>query len=216
MTDRTDRFALQFAILFLSVLLAMFLLFHVMRAYDGVQISSTWLRLFFPGPSDDTGVFDFSEAFHVNLFLIDLSLLLVVESLLAFVFVRHTVGALLVSCVGVLGVTGFGRGLMKHESVDNIVLLLTYNSYAQLTRHDGVLLVALNALLLAFLIAMMHHYRLIEFQEHLAKIPSNVSPEAGGSTPGAQRPEARRETTAPESRETEPADRPAAEAPPNR
>jgi len=192
MTSRADRFALQFAILFLSILLAMFGLFHLMRAYDGAHIADTWLRILFRGPGDEAGgasdaVFNFTEAFRVNLFLIDLSLLLVVESILIFLFVRYTVPALLISCVGVLGVMGFGRGVLKHPALSSIVVLLTRNQYAQLGRNDAVLLVALNALLIAFLIAMMHHYRLLELEERLATASGNPSPApAAEALPKAQ------------------------------
>jgi hypothetical protein len=207
MTSRADTFALQFAILFLSILLAMFLLFHLMRAYDGTRVADTWLRVLFAGSDDadsrsgaaDSGseaVFNFTEAFHVNLFLINLSLLLVVESLLIFLFIRFTVPAMLISCAGVLGVMGFGRGLLTNERLNNLVLLLAHNQYAYLSRRDGAHLFALNALLIAFLVALMHHYRLLEVQERLAK--------ASGTPPDAEAPPAGLSVAGPASKDVAP------------
>jgi len=183
MISRADRFALQFAILFLCVLLSMFALYHLLSAYDGFRYAGTWLTFLLGEPQQPDMALNFTEAFRVNLFLIDLSLLLVVESVLIFLFVRYTVQALLISCVGILGITGFGRGLLSHKGVSFVVLMLARNQHTRLEARDAVLLVALNALLISFLIAMMHHYRLLELEERLAKATGKPSPKPGSPSP---------------------------------
>jgi len=145
MSHRTEKFVLQFTTLFLVVLLAMFALFLYMRHYDG-------------SPFKD-GVLNFSEAFRVNLFLINLSLLLIVESLLIFIFVRYTVVALALSSGLVVGLMAAGQRVLDRETMRLWFSRLAHNEYASLGLRDVVMLFLLNALLLAFLVAMMHHYQ---------------------------------------------------------
>jgi len=146
MTRRSERFVLHFAILFLTVLLAMFALFYVMRANDGRPIEG--------------GTLNFSEAFKVNLFIIDLALLLVIESLLVFLFVRYTTPALVISSAALIALAAFRRRVFDHETATRLFAPFVRNSYAR-----PVLLLVLNAVLLAFLIAIMHTYHRLDLSE---------------------------------------------------
>jgi len=151
MTRRSERFVLHFAILFLTVLLAMFALFYVMRANDGRPIEG--------------GTLNFSEAFKVNLFIIDLALLLVIESLLVFLFVRYTTPALVISSAALIALAAFRRRVFDHETATRLFAPFVRNSYARLGLRDAVLLLVLNAVLLAFLIAIMHTYHRLDLSE---------------------------------------------------
>jgi hypothetical protein len=166
MTRRADRFAVHFAILFLCVLLTMFGLFHFMRANDGCAIEHSVFKF-----TGEQGQLNFSEAFRVNLFLIDLSLLLILESILIFIFVRYTAPALVISSVLIVGLVAAGRSLLKRGTVVRLFARLVRNDYTALGLHDVVLLFVLNALLLAFLVGMMHHYQQFEGHGHAPARP---------------------------------------------
>jgi hypothetical protein len=182
MTKRADRFAIHFAILFLCVLLAMFALFHFMRANDGRAIEKSAFRF-----TGQQGVLNFTEAFQVNLFLIDLSLLLIVESVLIFIFVRYTVPALAISSGVIVALVFAGRGLFERGTIQHLFVRFARTEYAALGLGDIGLLFALNALLLAFLVAMMHHYQQFELDERAAA--SRAEPlEAAKPAPAAEAP----------------------------
>jgi hypothetical protein len=182
MTKRADRFAIHFAILFLCVLLAMFGLFHFMRANDGRAIEQSVFRF-----TNQKGVLNFTEAFHVNLFLIDLSLLLTVESLLLFIFVRYTVPALVISSGLIVGLVAAGHGLVERRTALRLFGRLARNEYAALGIGDVVLLFALNALLLAFLVAMMYHYQQLELDERAVADRAEAGDAAKRAPPEAPR-----------------------------
>lgn len=144
-TPSADRFLLQFAVLFLCVLLMMFGLFHLMRAYDGHPIQG--------------GVLNFDEMFRVNLFVIDLALLIVFECLLILVFIRYTVPALVISTVLVTVLSTVGRRLVGRDVMLPLFALLVRNEYARLDLTDILFLFLLNALLMAFMVAIMYHHQ---------------------------------------------------------
>ncbi len=175
MSHRADRFVIHFAILFLCVLLAMFALFHFMRVNDGRRIQETWLSFLFPGPGNEGGTLDFGEAFRVNLFLINLSLILILESVLIFIFVRYTVPALVISSGVIVGLVAAGQRLFEREIVTRLFARLVRNEYAALGLREAVLLFLLNALLLAFMIAMMHHYRQLGLREQAAESQTDAN-----------------------------------------
>jgi len=167
MMQRSDRFVIHFAILFLTVLLAMFALFHIMDYYDGTSV-------------EGGAVYNFTEAFHVNLFLIDLSLLLVFESLLILLFVRYTVPALVGSSALVLVLVALGRRVFDQSTIMVIVAPFARTEHAALGHRHVVLLFVLNALLLSFLVAMMHHYQQFDVREEAAR--RQAGPAAGDPT----------------------------------
>ena len=154
MAKRAERFVLHFTMLFLVVLLAMCALFLFMRANHGKAI---------PG-----GVLDFGEAFRVNLFMIDLSLLLILESLLILIFVRHTAPALIASSCVVIVLAVAGGSLIGHETTALRFARLVSNEYAALGLRDVLMLFLLNGLLIAFMVAMMHHYQEAEIRQAAA------------------------------------------------
>jgi hypothetical protein len=169
-TQRADRFLVHFAVLFLCVLLTMFALFHLMRANNGRAIGG--------------GVLNFDEAFRVNLFIIDLSLLVVFESLLIFVFIRYTIPALVTSTVLVAVLSTVGRQLIGRDALLVLFARLVRNEYAALGLSDVVFLFLLNALLMAFVVAIMHHHQLIALhQEREAAEPTRWSPRADAPPP---------------------------------
>jgi len=174
MTQRSERFAIHFAILFLTVLLVMFALFHIMRANDGRSVEG--------------GTLNFAEAFRVNLFIIDLSLLLVAESLLVFLFVRYTAPALAFSTGVIIAVTAFRRPVLERETVTRLFAPFVRNAYAALHLRDALLLLVLNALLLAFMIAMMHHYHRLDAREERALKQAKSRP-APRNAPGPRPPQ---------------------------
>jgi hypothetical protein len=174
-TRRADRFVVHFAILFLTVLLAMFGLYHLLDYYQGT-------------PVEGGGALNFTDAFRVNLFLIDLSILLVIESVLILLFVRYTAPALIVSSALVLVLAALGRDVFGHGRITVLLAPLARNDYAALGLRHVVLLLALNALLLAFLVAMMHHYQQLDAHRETGagdalEGPTAQSPDRGeGST----------------------------------
>jgi hypothetical protein len=176
---RADRFLVHFAVLFLCVLLTMFALFHLMRINDGRAI--------------DGGVLNFDEAFRVNLFIIDLSLLVVFESLLIFVFIRYTIPALVTSTVLVAVLSTVGRRLIGRGTVLRLFARLVRNEYAALGLSDIMFLFLLNALLIAFVVAITYHHQLLALrQERETAEPTRWSPrtdaapeEPKGTKPGA-------------------------------
>ena len=147
-TPRADKFLLQFAALFLCVLLMMFALFHLMRAYDGHPIRG--------------GVLNFDEMFRVNLFIIDLSLLIVFECLLILVFIRYTVPALVISTLVVTVLSTVGRRLIGRDTMLVVFARLVRNEYARLDLTDTTFLFLLNALLMAFMVAIMYHHQALD------------------------------------------------------
>ena len=176
MSSRSNRFVIHFAILFLVVLLLMFALFHFMRHYDGRLIANTWLKVLFPGADEQGGILNFAEAFRVNLFLIDLSLILIVESLLIYLFLRYTVPAVIISSAATVALVAAGRHLSDPKAFKLISAWLVRNEYAALGHQDVVLLFMLNALLLAFMVAMMHHYHRIELHQEAARTRAAPGP----------------------------------------
>jgi hypothetical protein len=168
-TRRADRFVVHFAILFLTVLLAMFGLYHLMDRYQGAA-------------GEGGTVLNLSEAFRVNLFLIDLSILLVIESVLILVFVRYTAPALIVSSAVVLVLAAIGPHVFGYQSITILLAPFARNEYAALGLRHVVLLFALNALLLAFLVAMMHHYQQLDQHRDAAVREAGAGAAPQGST----------------------------------
>ena len=183
MSSRSNRFVIHFAILFLVVLLLMFALFHFMRHYDGRLIEDTWLKVLFAGPDEEGATFNFAEAFRVNLFLVDLSLILIIESLLIYLFLRYTVPAVIVSSAATVALVSAGRHLFDRKIFKLISAWLVRNEYAALGHQDVVLLFTLNALLLAFMVAMMHHYHRIELHQEAARSRAAPEPTPAPSSP---------------------------------
>jgi hypothetical protein len=186
MTSRSDRFIIRFATLFLCVLLAMFALFHFMRANDGRAIEQSAFRF-----TNEQGVLNFSEAFRVNLLLIDLALILILECVVIFIFVRYTAPALLISSALVIVLVVAGRGLLEREAVQRLFIHFVRNEYAALRLRDIVLLFVLNGLLLAFLVGMMHHYQQLELHEQAARSraePDGAAEPARAAEPPRERP----------------------------
>jgi len=183
-TPRADRFLLQFAVLFLCVLLMMFALFHLMRAYDG-------------HPMRD-GVGSSDEMFHVNLFIIDLSLLIVFECLLILVFIRYTVPALVISTLAVVVLSTVGRQLIDRDTMLVVFARLVRNEYARLDLTDVTFLFLLNALLMAFMVAIMYHHQALALRQQKEKAePTRWSsradappPEPDAPGPGVPEPDA--------------------------
>jgi hypothetical protein len=169
---RADRFVIHFAILFLTVLLAMFGLYYLLDYYQGT-------------PVEGGGALNFTDAFRVNLFLIDLSLLLVIESVLILLFVRYTAPALIASSAVVLVFAAVGgRSILGGASITVLLAPLARNGYAALGLRHVVLLLALNALLLAFLVAMMHHYQQLDQDRETAA--RELRTETAAEAPTAQ------------------------------
>jgi hypothetical protein len=191
MMNRADRFLAHFAILFLCVLLLMFGMFWFMRANDGRAIADTWLKGLFPQSAAEGALFNFGEAFRVNLFIIDLSLLLVLESLLILLFVRYTVPALLISCVAMVIAAVFGPELALRDEITRLLAPLVRNNYAALGLRDTAVLLLLNALLLAFMIAMRHHYQALQLHVRAAPTPApaNPTPATPAQQPDKPKPE---------------------------
>ena len=191
MMSRADRFVLHFTTLFLCVLLLMFGMFWFMRLNDGRAIADTWLKGLFPQSAAQGAVFNFGEAFRVNLFIIDLSLLLVFESILILVFVRYTVPALLVSSGAIVAVAALGPQLALRDQITELLAPFVRNNYAALGLRDIAVLLFLNALLLAFMIAMRHHYQALQLHIHAATSPAAANPSPPSPAPQPDRAEAK-------------------------
>lgn len=169
MRRRPDRFVLHFAVLFLCVLLAMLALFLYMRAHHGRPIEG--------------GTLNFTRAFRINLFLINLSLLVVLESLLIFIFVRFTVPAVVISSVAILALVATRPQWFDRGVITRLFVPLVRSPYAALGLSDAVLLFLLNALLLAFMISMMQHHHRLDVREEAAAALLVKAPEAELPTP---------------------------------
>jgi len=184
MMSRADRFLLHFITLFLCVLLLMFAMFWLMRLNDGRAIADTWFKGLFPQSAAEGAVFNFGEAFRVNLFILDLSLLLVFESILILIFVRYTVPALLISSAAIVTVAALGRRLALRDEITGLMAPFVRNNYAALGLRDTAVLLLLNALLLAFMIAMRHHYQALQLHVQTATTPAGANPSP--ATPAAE------------------------------
>ncbi len=135
MLDRTDNFIYHFSILFLIILLSMGLMFIWMTNSESKQ--------------------NFSELFRVNLFIIDLCLLILVETFLIYVFFRFTIISVTISMGLLIVFMIVGKKILTRHKLIEIFSPFVDNKYATLGLSDAIILFILNSLILSFLITVV-------------------------------------------------------------
>lgn len=157
MLDSSNHFLFRFFILFLCILLLMFVMFAVMAHYSedrqkegaAPSDSETGLGMAYRPTRDLTGLY------RANLFVINLCLLILGETLLIVVFVKYAVPATLIATLLVVFVGVQPSGTLRSEVVPSLVSRFVTNRYATLSHSDLVLLVILNSLIMAFLMSVL-------------------------------------------------------------
>ena len=135
MFDRPDNFIYHFSILFLMILLSMGLMFIWMINSEPKQ--------------------NFPELFRVNLFIIDLCLLILVETFLIYVFFRFTVISVTISMALLILFVIVGGNILNRQKLIQIFSPFVDNKYAALGLSDAIILFILNSLILSFLITVI-------------------------------------------------------------
>ncbi len=166
MLDRPDNFIYHFFILFLIILLSMGLMFIWMINSESKQ--------------------NFSELFRVNLFIIDLCLLILVETFLIYVFFRFTVISVTISMGLLIVFVSFGKKILTRQKLIQIFSPFADNKYATLGLSDAIILFILNSLILSFLITVIlkekYEEKLLSQSEGKRGITEAVSSEKEASS----------------------------------
>lgn len=157
MLDSSNHFLCRFFILFLCILLLMFVMFAVMGRTGGDREQGSLA----PAATEkgrekaDEAVRDLTGLYRANLFVINLCLLILGETLLIVVFVKYAVPATLIATLLVVFVAVQPSGKVRSEVVPSLLSRFVTNRYATLSHSDLVLLVILNSLIMAFLMSVL-------------------------------------------------------------
>lgn len=157
MLDSSNRFLYGFFILFLCILLLMLVMVAVMVRYnadteeEGVPSSASEKGR----EKAEAGSRDLTGLYRANLFVINLCLVVLGETLLMVVFVRYTVPATLIATLIVLFVGFQPSDKLRMEMFPRFMSRFVTNRYATLSHSDLVLLVILNGLIMAFLMSVL-------------------------------------------------------------
>ncbi len=144
MLHKSHNFIYHFLILFLAVLLVMFGMYYALLEY------SDYVKRESPRVSVDVG-----HLFKVNLFIIDLCLLMIIETLLILLFYKYTLSSMSVASVLLIL---FLMASNKWETRRAIVGALTpfiSNKTASLDMADALILIIVNTLLLSLLVTVL-------------------------------------------------------------
>lgn len=167
MLDSSNRFLYGFSILFLCILLLMLVMVAVMVRYnadaekEGVSPPASE-----KGREEaEAGSQDLTGLYRANLFVINLCLVVLGETLLMVVFMKYTVPATLIATLIVLFVGFQPNDKLRREMFPRLLSRFVTNRHATLSHSDLVLLVILNGLIMAFLMSVL-------LKEHLPKTES--------------------------------------------
>jgi hypothetical protein len=144
MAHASHKFIYHFLLIFLIVLLCMF----------GMHYALVWLSANTDGTTDKV-VFDLDNLFRVNLFVIDLCVLLIVESLLILLFCRFTLPSMGIACVAMVTFLSLRPPIENTQIITRVFSPFIANRYAFLETADAILLFAINTLMLAFLVTVL-------------------------------------------------------------
>ena len=144
MLDISHKFIYQFLIFFLLVLLAMFGMYYGLVQYMNYVDRAN------PAVFIDAG-----RLFKVNLFMVDLCVLVIAESLLILLFCTYTLSSIGVSTVVVVMLLWLKEFSFSSSVITRIFSPFVANNYAFLDTCDAVVLILLNTLLLCFLITVL-------------------------------------------------------------
>ena len=141
---RSNRFIWHFLILFLTILLAMFGMYHGLVKYQD------YLDRVNPEVALDVG-----HLFKVNLFVIDLCVLVLVESLMILLFCRYTLPSISTASILIIVLLFLKDLPITNKLIMRLLSPFAANKYAFLNISDVIVLIMINTLVLTFLITVM-------------------------------------------------------------
>jgi len=144
MSRTTNKFIYEFLLIFLIMLLCMFGMHY-------------WLVEYTNSPEREASaiMFDTDSLFKANLFVIDLCLLIIAESLLILLFYRFTLPSIGISCIGMVLFLSFRSPIENTRIITNTFSPFISNKYAFLETSDFILLLIINTVMLAFLMTVL-------------------------------------------------------------
>lgn len=157
MLDSSNRFLCGFFILFLGILLLMFVMLAVIGRTGGDPEQGSLA----PAAAEkereqaDETIRDLTGLYRANLFIINLCLVVLGETLLIVVFVKYTVPATLIAILMVVFLGIQPSDKLRREVFPSLLSRFVTNRYATLSHSDLVLLVMLNGLIMAFLVSVL-------------------------------------------------------------
>jgi len=141
---RSSKFIRHFLILFLTILLAMFGMYHGLVKYQD------YLDRVNPNVALDVG-----RLFKVNLFIIDLCALVIVESLMILLFCSYTLPSISTASILIIILLFLKDLPIANKLITRLLSPFAANKYAFLNISDVIVLIMINTLVLTFLITVM-------------------------------------------------------------
>jgi hypothetical protein len=130
---------------------------------------------------------DFDNLFRVNLFIIDLSALLIAESLIILLFYRFTFPSIGISCLAMIVFLSLRAPIEYSRFITRIFSPFIANRYAFLETTDVILLIMINTLMLSFLVTVViKETEIQEFLKEKEGLPHAPEPP---SEPDGKKPE---------------------------
>ena len=144
MLHKSHKFIYHFLILFLAVLLAMFGMHYGLVKY------SDYLDRVDPGIA-----LDVSRLFKVNLFVIDLCVLVIAETLMILLFHKYTLPSIGIASVLMIVFVSLKDLSISSELITSVFSPFVVNKYAFLRTSDVIMLIIINTLILTFMITVL-------------------------------------------------------------
>lgn len=144
MPRKYHNFIYEFLLIFLITLLLMFGMHYILVHYAiSKEIEGTW------------AFFDWSNLFKVNLFVINLCILLITETLLILAFYKYTLPSIGISCVTMIFFLSLKSPLENSRIIARIFSPLASNKYAFLDLTDLILILIINTVMISFLVTVL-------------------------------------------------------------
>ncbi len=144
MLHKSHKFIYHFLILFLAILLAMFGMYYGLAKYQD------YLDRVNPGTA-----LDVDRLFKVNLFVIDLCVLVIAETLMILLFYKYTLPSIGIASVMMIALVSLKDFSISNELITSVFSPFIENKYAFLGTSDVVMLIILNTLILTFMITVL-------------------------------------------------------------
>jgi hypothetical protein len=144
MPRATHKFIYEFLMIFLIVLLCMFGMHY-------------WLVMYSGSAERDASkmMIDTDNLFKVNLFVIDLCVLMITESLLILLFYRFTLPSIGIACIAMVTVLSLRTPIENTRIITRVFSPFLSNKHAFLETSDFILLLMINTVMLAFLVTVL-------------------------------------------------------------
>jgi len=159
MLHKSHNFIYHFLIFFLAVLLTMFGMYYGLIQYTN-----------YVDRANPAVFINVDRLFKVNLFIIDLCVLVIVESLLILLFYTYPLPSIGVSTAVAVILLWLREFTISSRLITRVFTPFINNRYAFLDTSDVVVLIILNTLLLCFMITVLMREGELEGIERLKKV----------------------------------------------